>query len=736
MTTVTQEVLSEAKKNKYSNIWNVLTDSEVIGVWDSVAAFVKKNMDQQKAVSIPGLGTFTFTQTRLDVGNKKFVLSQRPVFVLSEKLVQTHALRQKKYTVPGGLPVLPLNLASLSMDSNGAYTRDTIDGCVRQVLGALSRCVAANRPVEFTFNGIGRLQIRDSRVKMKFFKNFVQQFDGSGKLVESLQGRPTTADSVMSEYPMSARDRSTSALALPRGVCCDDPDSQRAALPAISEDGEEEQADTARDDRKKDTEADVMVVDRNGKDGVPLACVVEDDDECANKTCTCTAENMRKTSPDANKGRTLLPVPSVTAVSLTEDDLLMAPAHDPLPPPRLPQSTGRASLTARESDRSPSYARQYNGNGHAATARSLDSGTPGFDRLHTPPSTAGSCISSCGHSDAGQELCYLCHQRAQRNVYVSFAEERRRREEEEDQLLHDFLRQRDSEEFQREQEKLLERRHETQKTAQFNLTVASDVAAAKAVKDDEFHPSFVFRHRAVTPPQFLKQDRYQKQLEEQMALKEETEKKKKLDEEYLGRLEQVQLAEDIAAQREKFLKQKAERMESYKRALSAQVEMKTKKESELPPLSPEPLYFATDVEARDEAIAEKRRRANELFREQVALVEQRKREAILKRLDQQQKEKEMLARNKQEMLVDAADRYERLVNNRRKLEDDWLRTADRKREADDAERRHRLEPSQLQVLEQCDNYRRCGQCRRRLTNRGQTNVWKETRYTPGCRIMV
>jgi len=84
--------------------------------------------------------------------------------------------------------VVPLNLAQLSIEHQNALSRDTIDTCIREVLGALSRCIASGRPVEFTFTGIGRLLIRDSVVKMKFFKNFMQTWDGTGKLVESLQG--------------------------------------------------------------------------------------------------------------------------------------------------------------------------------------------------------------------------------------------------------------------------------------------------------------------------------------------------------------------------------------------------------------------------------------------------------------------------------------------------------------------------------------------------------------------
>ena len=71
------------------------------------------------------------------------------------------------------------------------------------------------------------------------------------------------------------------------------------------------------------------------------------------------------------------------------------------------------------------------------------------DKKLTPPGTA------CGHPQAGQELCYLCHQRARRNVPVSFTDERRRREEEEDRLLQQYQTMRDAEDILREQVELL-----------------------------------------------------------------------------------------------------------------------------------------------------------------------------------------------------------------------------------------------------------------------------------------
>ena len=85
----------------------------------------------------------------------------------------------------GQIPVVQLNFSQLSYDS--AFDRDAVEACVKEVLGALQRSIAAKRNVEFTFTAIGRLQIRDSRVKMKFFKEFINNMDGSGKLVEALQ---------------------------------------------------------------------------------------------------------------------------------------------------------------------------------------------------------------------------------------------------------------------------------------------------------------------------------------------------------------------------------------------------------------------------------------------------------------------------------------------------------------------------------------------------------------------
>lgn len=54
-----------------------------------------------------------------------------------------------------------------------------------------------------------------------------------------------------------------------------------------------------------------------------------------------------------------------------------------------------------------------------------------------PPPLPRPASESCGHN-AGQELCYLCHQRDRRNIPISFNEERKKREEEEDRMLQQY----------------------------------------------------------------------------------------------------------------------------------------------------------------------------------------------------------------------------------------------------------------------------------------------------------
>ena len=81
--------------------------------------------------------------------------------------------------------MVQLNYSVLAFES--PFDRDTVEACVREVLQALSRSIAAKKSIDFAFCGVGRLQIRDSKVKMRFYKEFVTSMDGTGKVLDSMK---------------------------------------------------------------------------------------------------------------------------------------------------------------------------------------------------------------------------------------------------------------------------------------------------------------------------------------------------------------------------------------------------------------------------------------------------------------------------------------------------------------------------------------------------------------------
>ena len=74
----------------------------------------------------------------------------------------------------------------------------------------------------------------------------------------------------------------------------------------------------------------------------------------------------------------------------------------------------------------------------------------------------------------GQELCYLCHQRALHNVPVDVSQERREKEKAEDMLLQEYQQQKDLLSLAREQATKNKNRQFNQEIALFNLETAKN----------------------------------------------------------------------------------------------------------------------------------------------------------------------------------------------------------------------------------------------------------------------
>ena len=66
-----------------------------------------------------------------------------------------------------------------------------MERCTKEIVSSVARALAAKKNIELVFSGIGRLTIRESRVKMKFYKEFINEMDSSGKLVDSMMNVST-----------------------------------------------------------------------------------------------------------------------------------------------------------------------------------------------------------------------------------------------------------------------------------------------------------------------------------------------------------------------------------------------------------------------------------------------------------------------------------------------------------------------------------------------------------------
>nr|XP_037861304.1 coiled-coil domain-containing protein 81 isoform X3 [Chlorocebus sabaeus] len=589
---------------------------------------------------------------KLEVGNNKFILIQRPVFIMAEKLVQIHGLKQNKVYTPGDIPIVPLNFVMISLE--GPFNRDVVEGCVKETLLFLSRSISMKQNVEFTFKGIGVLMIRDNKVKMRFYKDFLCTMDESGALAKALANRPGTVDSVLSSRE-ALRKWPSSVLAFPR-IELKETENKLPMETLVEECGE-------------NRERKYKLKDQSDKE-----------------------EGIRDiSSPKRLRDRQALFPAKVTNVSLLEKD----------------RSESGEKIMTSESLSSPSCLK------HDSDMK---------------PQTSPACQD---HDKAGQEMCYVCLQRAQRNSPLYYGEERRR-EIEDERLIQQYQMLKDQEALFRHQLKSLATREQNQKNAAYNLGVAEAIRSHKNEKP-EFYKSFLFDKRPLSPAfNALKQEEYSRSLLKQMDNRQENEIKQRQYRELMDRLEQVQLTEELAVQRAKFLKDKMEETQCYKRALDAQIKNKP---SRLPPFEPdssEPIFGKNE----GELIVEKQKREQNYMKHQLEAAANHKRKAILHQLVDQRRDLQMLQRTQREHVADRAAELERVNRINQCLQEDWERSAAMKKQRDLEEKAFERASDKLFLLDQCEKYRRCKQCQRRTSNVGESNLWPLNKFLPGSRLLV
>jgi hypothetical protein len=154
--------------------------------------------------------------------------------------------------------------------------------------------------------------------------------------------------------------------------------------------------------------------------------------------------------------------------------------------------------------------------------------------------------NQCGHENAGQELCYLCHQRQRRNVPVYLREEQELKEKEESQLLAQYQHLKDMEYHLKDQEKRNNLRADRMKIDAFNLGVSEAIKAKRSErpKTSDISRSFIFRKRCKTPPKYIRQLDLAASLDQQIEEKANELNHFKQENDYIEKMEQMQLAEE------------------------------------------------------------------------------------------------------------------------------------------------------------------------------------------------
>ncbi|XP_005633447.1 coiled-coil domain-containing protein 81 isoform X3 [Canis lupus familiaris] len=336
------------------------------------------------------------------------------------------------------------------------------------------------------------------------------------------------------------------------------------------------------------------------------------------------------------------------------------------------------------------------------------------------------------HNKAGQEMCYVCLQRAQRNSPLYYSEERKRREIEDERLIQQYQMLKDQEALLKHQMRSLASREQNKKNAAYNLGVAEAMRIYKNEKP-AFYKSFLFDKRPLSPEiNAFKQEEYSQSLLKQMDNRREKEIKQRQNRELMDRLEQVQLTEELAAQRAQYIKDKMEETQCYKRALDAQIKNKPLQLPMFEPDSCEPIFGKDE----GELMVQKRKQEQSYMKHQLEAAARLKRKAILQQLVEQKQDLQMLRRTQKEHLADRNAELERVNRINQSLQEDWESSAAMKRQRDLEEKAFERASDKLFLLDQCEKYRRCKQCQRRTSNVGESNLWPLNKYLHGSRLLV
>eukprot|EP01147_Barroeca_monosierra_P010280 gene10280-2428_t len=207
----TQQLLDCARTAKFSTIPH-LAEEDVANIWFGVSQFIATALSEGKAVNVRGLGRFALS----------VVDWKTPIFQLSEQFVQKHNLKSPIKQEASNAATLALNFSEISRVTK--HHRDDVERCFDEILKALDTQIREPSPrgLSLLFFGVGKLTIRNAKVRFAFFTKFL---DNPHKLAdndvkEGTLNRPKTVGLVAYLQQLSQTDTcSEPGTVTPRLLC-------------------------------------------------------------------------------------------------------------------------------------------------------------------------------------------------------------------------------------------------------------------------------------------------------------------------------------------------------------------------------------------------------------------------------------------------------------------------------------------------------------------------------------
>jgi len=658
----------EAKRCRYTLIPKNISDEEVLQIWLHVSQFIIRQLIQQKAVNISGLGMFSVLKRQLDLGNNGMLCVQRPIFILSEKFAKTHNVTFTKYLSAGEIPVVQLNYAVISLDIG--YKRETVEICIKEVIGTFARMLNSRKVAELTFRDIGRLVCKEGKAKMKFSKDFIRTLDGSRSILLNPLNllRPQTTDSFISRSSVMSSSGSfrpntfvlpsagsRNAWINPKGAAYDVLERPPSVISSHSGSLTLSPLDSLAEDPEKDSTNDRC----NFKETLSPPPVLP--------LPRCGPTTPVSPPSSSGWGSELLACDGGMEVPLQLDQLHKKIKTDLKP-----------SMLKLDEDSSEGDADKP-----AETVVTFD---PTVEIARTSPQEEDTNTEGCSHR-SGQELCYLCHQRQRRNVPISFTEEKMRSELEQDRVLQQYQQLKDQSFYEKERRYINREREICKEVAQCNLVTSEKIKLDK-VPGNEFHHSYIFNRRCPSPQRFLTQDQYSNELGDQVRVKTERLKKLKDGTDQLEQNEQRCLANELGEARKRYLESKAAATKQYQSALFTQVKNKPFRFPKAEPDSDGPIFGSTDI--TPEKVSEMRKRSKEVLNHQLRTIKEKKNKSQRDKDDHRRYETEILSRTKMELKEDSYKRFQITNGIRKELEKSWTEQHTEKQRRDLLDKKHQM----------------------------------------------